>query len=67
MNYIDNNILLLHRHLVVTRQTQSSSEYISTNINSCSGYIGVALPTTVPLCRYERIRPVDRLHTHGLP
>ena len=67
MNDLDNPVLLLFRHLVITRQAEPSPENIGSYIDSRALYVSICTSSTVPLNRDERIRPVYRLHMHGLP
>ena len=67
MNDLDNYVLLLRRHLVITRQAEPATENISPYVHSRAFNIGICAASTIALNRYERIRPVDRLHMHGLP
>ena len=67
MNDLNNPILLLFRHLVITRQAESSSENIGSYVDSRALYVGICAASAVTLNRDERVRPVYRLHMHGLP
>lgn len=67
MNDVYYHVLLLRRHLIVARQTESSAENISPYINSRAFYIGICAASAVPFDRDKRARPVYRLHMHGLP
>ena len=42
MNYLDNPILLLHRHFIIRRQAQPSPEDICAYINSASCSVFIA-------------------------
>ena len=67
MNDLNNPILLLFRHLVITRKTQPSPENIGSNVDSRAFYIGICAASAISFYRDKRIRPVYRLHMHGLP
>jgi hypothetical protein len=67
MNDLDNYVLLLRRHLVIARQAESAPENISSYIDSGAFYIGICAASAVTLDCDERVRPVYRLHMHGLP
>ena len=66
MNDLNNPVLLLFRHLVITGKTQPSPENIGPNINSRAFYVGVGPTSAVALNRDKRVRPVYRLHMHRL-
>ncbi len=66
MNNLNNPILLLFRHLVITRQAESSSENIGPNIHSRAFYISICTSSTVSLNCDKRVGPIYRLHMHGL-
>ena len=66
MNDLNNPILLLFRHLVITGKTQPSPEYIRPNVDSRAFYVSICAASTVALNCNERVCPVDRLHMHGL-
>ena len=65
--YLNHPTLLLNRHLIIARQTQSPSKDIRADVNAGTGDISVAAAPAIPLHRHERIYPVDRLHVHGFP
>ena len=67
VNNLNNPILLLRCHLIVAWQAQPSSEDIGTDVDSGPCYVCVGPASAVPLDRDKRIRPVYRLHMHGLP
>ena len=67
MNDLNNPVLLLRRHLVIARQTEPTPENIGSYVDSRAFYIGICAASAVPFDRDERIRPVYRLHMHGLP
>ena len=67
VNDLNNPILLLFRHLVIARQAEPASENIGTDVHSRAFYIGICPPSSISLDRHERIRPIYRLHMHGLP
>ena len=66
MNDLNNPILLLFRHLVIARQAQPSPENIGSYVHSRALYVGICAASAVTLNRDERVRPVYRLHMHGL-
>ena len=66
VNDVDNHVLLLRRHLVVTRQAEPAPENIGSNVHSRAFYVSICAASAVPLNRHEGICPVDRLHMHGL-
>ena len=66
MNDLDNYVLLLLRHLVIARQAQPSTENIGSYIDSRPLYIGICAASAVSLDCDEGIRPIYRLHMHGL-
>ena len=43
------------------------AENIRSYVDSRAFYVGICAASTIALNRYERIRPVYRLHMHGLP
>lgn len=67
VNDLNNPVLLLRCHLVIGRQAEPSPENISSYIDSRALYVSICTASTISLDRDERIRPVDRLHMHGLP
>ena len=67
MNDLNNPVLLLFRHLIIGRQTEPATENIGSYIDSRAFYISICAASAVPLNRDERVRPVYRLHMHGLP
>ena len=58
MNNLNNPILLLFRHLVITRQTEPTTENVSSNIHSRAFYIGICAPSAITLNRNERVGPI---------
>ena len=66
MNNLNNPILLLFRHLVITRQTKSTPENINSYVHSRAFYVSICAPSAITLNRNKRIGPVDRLHMHWL-
>ena len=66
MNNLNNPILLLRRHLVIARQAEPTTENIGSHVHSRALYIGICTPSAITLDRHERVRPVYRLHMHGL-
>ncbi len=67
MNNLYYSLLLLFRHLIITRQAAASCKDIRADIYGAAGDIGVASGSAVTLHRYERVHAVDGLHVHGLP
>ena len=67
MYNLDNPILLLRRHLVIARQTEPAPENIGSNVDSRAFYVSICAASAVALNRNKRIRPIYRLHMHGLP
>ena len=66
MNNLNNPILLLRRHLVIGRQTEPSSENIGSYVHSRALYVSICAASAVALDCDERVRPIYRLHMHGL-
>ena len=66
VNNLNNPILLLCRHFVIARQTESTPENISSYVYSGSIYVGICTSPAITLNRNKRIRPIYRLHMHGL-
>ena len=66
MNNLNNPILLLRRHLVITRQTEPTPENIGSYVDSRALYISICAASAVPLDCDEGVCPVYRLHMHGL-
>ena len=66
MNYLNNPILLLRRHLVIARQTEPAPENISSYVDSRAIYVRIRASASIPLDSNEGMRPVYRLHMHGL-
>ena len=66
MNDLNNPILLLFRHLVITRQTEPAPENIGSYVDSRAFNIGICAASAISLNRDERVGPVYRLHMHGL-
>ena len=64
---VDNSILLLFRHLVIGRQTESAPENISPNVNTRTSDIGVRSSSAVTLYSHESVCSVNWLEVHGLP
>jgi hypothetical protein len=67
MNDLNNPVLLLFCHLVITGKTQPAPENIGSNVDSRAFNIGICMASAVSLDRDERIRPVYQLHMHALP
>ena len=67
MNNLNNPVLLLFRHLVIARQAEPTPENIGPYIDSRALYISICAASTVSLDCDEGVRPVYRLHMHGLP
>ena len=67
VNNVDNYILLLFRHLVVAGKAQPAPENISPYIDSSALYVSICAASAVTLDCNKRIRPIYRLHMHGLP
>ena len=67
MNNLNNPILLLFRHLIIGRQAQSSPENIRSNILESAGNISICAAPAVSGSSNKRVRPIYRLHVHGLP
>ena len=66
MNELNNPILLLFRHLIITRQTEPASENIGSDVDSRAFYIGICAASAVTLDCDKRVGPIYRLHMHGL-
>ena len=66
MNDLNNPVLLLRSHLVITGKTQPSPENISSYVHSRAWNISICASSAVSFDCDERVRPVDRLHMHGL-
>ena len=66
VNNLNNPVLLLFCHLVITGKTQPAPENISSNVDSRAFNISICAASTIALNRYKRVRPVYRLHMHGL-
>ena len=67
MNDLNNPILLLFSHLVITGKAKPSTENIGSYVDSRAFYIGICAASAIALDCNKRICPVDRLHMHGLP
>ena len=67
VNNVDNYILLLFRHLVIAGKTKPSTENIGSYVHSRALYISICAASAIPLNRDKRVRPLYRLHMHGLP
>lgn len=67
MNDLNNPILLLRSHLVIARQTEPTTENISSYIDSRAFNISICTSPAVTLNRNKRVCPVYRLHMHWLP
>ena len=67
MNDLDNPVLLLFCHLVIRGKTQPTPKNIGSYVYSRALYIGICASASIPLDSYERMRPIYRLHMHGLP
>lgn len=67
MNDLYNPFLLLRSHLVIARQTEPTTENISPYVDSRALYISICAASTVAFDCDKRVRPVYRLHMHGLP
>ena len=61
-----NLVLLFWSHLVIGGETESTAENIGSYVDSRALYVGICAASAVTLNRDERIRPVYRLHMHGL-
>ena len=66
-NYLDDPILLLRAHLIITGQAKTSFENIHSNIFTAAFDIGVGPGSAVTTANNKGIQPVDRLHMHGFP
>ena len=67
MYYFYHSVLLFCRHLIFTRQAQSSVEYIHSDIFYVAFDIGICPGSSVPIFGDEQIKPVYGLHMHRLP
>ena len=68
MNDINDDIDLLHAHLVITWQAKSSFKDVCANICQTGGlYIGIASCSSVTFYSNKRIISIDWLHMHRLP
>ena len=67
VNNVNNPFLLLFRHLVIAGKAQPSPENVGSYVHSRAFYIGICAASSVSLNRDKRVRPVYRLHMHGLP
>ena len=66
MNDFDNPVLLLFRHLVIAGKAQPSTENISPYVDSRALYVSICTASAVSLDCDEGVRPIYRLHMHGL-
>ena len=67
MDNLNNHVLVFFCHLVIARQTQPAPENISSHVDAGALYVGIGPAAAVSFNRHERIRPIERLHMHGLP
>ena len=67
MNNLNNPILLLRSHLVIARQAEPTTENIGSYIDSRALYVSICTASAVALNCDKGIRPIYRLHMHGLP
>ena len=68
MNYLNNHILLLLCHLIITRQTQPSLKNIRPDIGgTVSTYIRITPTSPIPISGHKPMHPINRLHMHRLP
>ena len=67
MNDLDNYVLLLFRHLVITRQAEPSTENVGSYVHPRAFYVSICATSTVALNYNERVCPVYRLLMHWLP
>ena len=66
MNDVYYHVLLLRRHLIVAGKAKPSPENIGSNVDSRALYIRICTASAVAFDCDERIRPIYRLHMHGL-
>lgn len=66
MNNLNNPILLFFSHLVIAGKTEPTTENISSYIHSRAFYVRICAASTISFDRNKRIRPIYRLHMHGL-
>src|SRR5699024_7523025 len=66
-DYFNNLFLLLHRHLIITRQAQTSFKDIHTNIQATAVNVSVGSSSTIAITNQKRIHAINRLHMHRLP
>ena len=64
---VNDDILLLGFHLVIARQTEPAPENIGSDVDSRPLYVSICTASAVTLDRDKRVRPIYRLHMHGLP
>ncbi len=67
MNDLNNPVLLLFCHLVITGKTQPAPENIGSNVDSRALYVSICTASAIALNRNKRVCPIYRLHMHGLP
>ena len=67
VNDLNNPILLLFRHLVIAGKAKPSTENIGSYVDSRALYVSICAASAITFYRDKRIRPVYRLHMHGLP
>ena len=63
---VNDDILFFRFHLVIGRQAQSTPENIGSYVDSRAFYVGICASASVSLDSYEGMRPIYRLHMHGL-
>ena len=67
MDDLNNPILLLRRHLVIRGQAQPTTENIGSDVDSRPLNVRICTASAVSFSCNEGVRPVYRLHMHGLP
>ena len=67
MNNLNNPVLLFRGHFVVAREAKASAENIGPNVHSRAFYVSICAAPAVALNCDEWVRPIYRLHMHGLP
>ena len=63
---VNDDILFFRFHLVIARQTEPAPENISSYVDSRAFYVRIRASASIPLDSNEGMRPVYRLHMHGL-
>lgn len=67
MYNVDDDVLLLRRHLVVGGQAEPPAEDVGAHVRAGTGDVGVGAAPAVALGGDEGMGAVDRLQMHGLP